>query len=127
MEPNKFYMHVSSWIKSYRSPDALFWLRKFINNSGQPWEIKEKLHHEIDLKISGLKNMPSFALKNGDYYLVDDEGHAKVFTTRFSAVCKLAELKMKGYEAALQPGSVFYRIRLTEPAPIEWLSVESCN
>lgn len=119
MEPNRFYTHVSSWIKSYRNPEALHWLRKFINNSGQPLEVREKLHAEIDLKVSGLKHKPAFAMKNGEYFLVDNEGHQKVFTTRFSAVCKVAELKMKGYEAELHPGTVFYRIKLTEPAPME--------
>lgn len=116
MEPNKFYAHVSSWIKSYRNPEALQWLRKFINNSGQPLDIRERLHEEIDWKIAGLRSRPAFALQNGDGYLVDDEGHPKVFTTRFSAVCKLSELKMKGYNVELKPGSVFYRIKLVAPA-----------
>jgi len=119
MEPNKFYAHVSSWIKSYRNPEALHWLRKFINSSGQPHEIIDKLHEEIDWKVAGLKQRPAFTKKNGDHYLVDEEGHLKVFTTRFSAVCKVAELKMKGYEVELKPGNVFYRIILTEPAPID--------
>jgi hypothetical protein len=119
MEANKFYNHVSSWIKSYRNAEALHWLRKFINNSQQPEAIKDKLHAEIDWKIEGLKQKPAFAMNNGTCYLADDEGHPKVFTTRFSAVCKVAELKMKGYEAELKPGSVFYRIKLTQPAPME--------
>lgn len=121
MESNKFYVHVSSWIKSYRNSEALFWLRKFINSSGQPREVKEKLHTEIDRKIAGLQHQPVFTQRNGLCFLADSEGHPKVFTTRFSAVCKVAELKLSGYDAELYPGSVFYRIRITEPAPIEAL------
>ncbi len=117
MESNQFYECVSGWIKSYRNPEALQWLRKFVNNSLQPQEVKEKLHCEIDWKIAGLQHQPAFAEKQGLTYLVDDNGHPKVFTTRFSALCKVAELKMKGYEVELKPGSVFYRIQLT-PAPI---------
>jgi hypothetical protein len=125
MEPNKFYVHVSSWIKSYRDADALHWLRKFINQSGQPYEIKEKLHAEIDGKIAGLKHRPHFAPTNGDHILADEQGHPKVFTTRYSAVCKVAELKMKGYEVELKPGSAFYRIKLTKSAPVEEFLINS--
>ncbi len=119
MEANKFYNHVSSWIKSYRNAEALQRLRAFINSSTQPVDIKEKLNGEIDRKIAGLKQRPMFAMNNGICYLADSEGHPQVFTTRFSAVCKLAELKMNGYDAELKPGSVFYRIQINEPAPME--------
>src|SRR5262245_61419156 len=107
MESNKFYMHVSSWIKSYRSAEALHWLRKFINSSLQPNEVKEKLHSEIDWKVAGLQQKPYFGRKNDEHYLIDDQGHPKVFTTRYSAVAKLAELRMYGYSVELKPGNVF--------------------
>jgi hypothetical protein len=126
MEQQKFYDHVSKWIKSYHNADALEWLRKFINSSQQPVHIKEKLHREIDIKIAALKNKPCFADINGDTWLVDYEGHPRVYTTRFSAIVKLAELKMRGYNAELAPGNVFYRIRLAEPAPIDELAACGC-
>src|ERR1700754_120022 len=104
MDQQKFYSHVSSWIKSYHNADALEWLRRFINSSQQPVEVKKKLHREIDLKIAVLKNKPCFAEVSGSTYLADHHGHPKVYTTRFSAICKVAELKMRGYEAELMPG-----------------------
>ncbi len=118
MEPTKFYDHVSSWIKSYRNPDALEWLRNFIENSNQPATIRTRLQEEIDFKIAGLRMRPCFAHENGDCILLDEDGNPRVFTTRFSAICKVAELKMKGYSVELKPGSVFYRIKLSQPAPI---------
>jgi hypothetical protein len=115
MEQNKFYEHVSSWIGSYHNPEALEWLRRFVNNSFQAQEVKEQLHREIDWKICSLRNRPCFSEVGEDLFLVDEQGHPKVYTTRFSAICKLAELKLKGYDAELKPGSVFYRITLTQP------------
>jgi len=123
METNKFYEHVSSWINSYTNPEALEWLRRFVNNSFQSQAVKEQLHREIDWKIAGLRNRPAFGEVNGDTFLVDEQGHPRVYTTRFSAICKLAELKMKGYEAELRPGDVFYRIALQHPRPDEAVAV----
>lgn len=119
METNKFYEHVSSWINSYTNPEALEWLRRFVNNSFQSRAVKEQLHKEIDWKIAGLRNRPVFTEVGDDTFLVDELGHPRVYTTRFSAICKLAELKVKGYEAELRPGDVFYRIVLQPSAPID--------
>lgn len=119
MEAEKFYNHVSQWVRSYHNVDSLEWLRKFITSSQQPIDTKEKLHKEIDNKLFQLKNAPVFQVVDGDNYLVDYEGHPRVYTTRFSAICKVAELKMRGYAAELVPGNVFYRIRSAEPEPIE--------
>lgn len=126
MDQQKFYNHVSSWIKSYHNAEALEWLRRFVNNSRQPAAVKEKLHREIDIKIATLKNKPCFAAVSGDTYLVDTYGHPKVYTTRFSAICKVAELKMRGYEAELVQGSAFFRIRLAESAPIDNMAAYGC-
>lgn len=122
MEPNKFYEHVSNWVKSYRNADALEWLRNFIDNSLQPVEIQNKLHREIDMKVAGLRHLPCFATTasgDNERVLLNEDGHAKVFTTRFSAICKVAELKMKGYSVELKPGDAFYRIKLTQTALID--------
>lgn len=121
MEAEKFYTHVSKWIKSYHNADALEWLRKFINTSQQPDETKQRLHREIDWKIAALKNAPEFREIDGVRYLVDYEGNPKVYTTRFSAICKVAELKMRGFAAELVPGTVFYRIKCTEPVATDKL------
>lgn len=119
MENEKnFYEHVSSWIKSYHNPDALHWLRRFINNSSEPLDIKEQLHREIDWKVAALRQQPCFNDAQGMGYLVDDSGHPRIYTTRFAAICKVAELKLKGYDVELQPGDVFYKIKLADPAPI---------
>lgn len=95
-----FYQHVSSWIKSYHNPDALYWLRRFINNSTEPLHIKEQLHREIDYKDAALRNQPFFCNALGQYFLVDHAGHPRIYTTRFAAICKVAELKLKGYDVA---------------------------
>jgi len=118
MEQNNFYRHVSSWISSYRDPDALEWLRKFVNSSLQPVTVKNRLHREIDMKAARLRDRPVFTERNGEYFLADDHGHPRLYTTRFSAVCKVAELKLKGYPAELKTGSAFYRISVHQPAPI---------
>ena len=118
MEQMNFYRHVSSWISSYRDPDALEWLRRFVNSSQQPIAVKQKLQDEIDRKADHLRNRPAWTLHNGEYYLADDHGHPRVYTTRFSAVCKVAELKLKGYSVELKPGSAFYRIIAHQPAPV---------
>lgn len=118
MEANQFYACVSSWIKSCRNTESLQWLRRFVNSSLQHHGVKEQLHREMDQKLARLQHLPCFAEKLGHTYLADDNGHPKVFTTRFSAICKVTELKMKGYEVELKPGSVFYKIKLTTPAPI---------
>lgn len=119
IQEDKFYMYVSSWIKSYRNPDGLHWLRKFIDNSDQSVTVKMKLHQEIYDKLAGLKQTPNFQDKGGTMYLVDSEGQAKVFTTRFSAVCKTIELIRKGYDVEYVQGSVFYRIRLNSIQEVE--------
>jgi hypothetical protein len=119
METNKFYEHVSSWINSYQNPEALEWLRRFVNNSFQSQAVKEQLHREIDWKIAGLRNRPAFGEVGSDTFLVDELGNPRVYTTRFSAICKLAELKMKGYDAELRPGDVFYRIALQNENPVD--------
>lgn len=117
-----FYDHVSSWIKGYHSADGLHYLRRFVNNSHEPVQVKEQLHREIDFKYASLNNLPYFCNTNGSYYLCDDAGHPRIYTTRFAAICKVAELKLKGYNAMLQPGEVFYRIALEDAAPMNQLA-----
>lgn len=109
MDAQTFYMHVSSWIKSYRNKESLNHMRRFIDNSQQPDDIKELLQKEIDLRLIRLNSWPVFA-EEGERYLLDENNQPKIFTTRFAAICKLAELNLKGYNAELKPGAVFYRI-----------------
>jgi hypothetical protein len=118
MTQDYYYKHVSGWIKTYRDTEALGWLRRFINNSTQPHEIKDRLHKEIDLKMAGLEQKPHFTEMNGITLLADAHGHPEVFTTRFSALCKLTELQLKGYNVSLKPGKVFYRIKLNEQVAV---------
>lgn len=118
MEPQTFYTHVSNWIKSYRNADGLVWIERFINNSSQPYAIKTKLLDEVEAKQAGLTGKPKFGMRNGANVLLDEEGSQKVYTTRFSAMCKLSQLKMAGYNVELLPGQYFYRIELLEEQPI---------
>jgi hypothetical protein len=113
MEQNKFYNSVSGWIASCTTATQLGWIQRMVEHSHECSEIKAKLRQEAIDKMNGLGNAPAVDPAN---FLLDDHGHPQVYTTRFSAVCKLASLKMKGYDAELVPGDVFYRIRLVEPA-----------
>lgn len=119
MEQNTFYNHVSSWIKSYRNPEALAFLTKFITGSQQPDEVKAKLLEEVEHRIASLTGTPGFTEKNGVSYLVDGNGHPKLFTTRFGAITEIATLKMKGYDVELVTGTSFYRIKLNAPLPVQ--------
>lgn len=116
MDSNKFYDHVSSWIKSYHNAEAMDWLRKFIENAQQPRDIKDLLIRQIERKTATIKAIPYFCEVNGVRYLMDKEGYPHVFTTRYSANAKLIELRAKGYEVSLVPGDVFFRIKLVQPA-----------
>lgn len=118
MDTNKFYTHVSSWIKSYQNADALEWLRRFVNNSLQPERIKQQLHQEIDCQIAGIKSSPRFSMVNGDIYLIDDTGIPEIFTNKLNAVCKATELRMRGYAPELLQDGDYYRIRLIRSALI---------
>ncbi len=117
MQQNIFYNRVSSWIRSYRNPEALNWLRNFVDNSKEPAEIKMQLYREIDYKESRLRQMPSFTSTPCGTYLADEKGEPRVYATRFGAVCKLAELALKGYEVELLQTGTQYMITLSEPAP----------
>ncbi len=118
MEQNFFYRHVSKWIRSYYNADALEWLHRFINNSNEPAEVKVRLHREVDRKIASLRNMPYFSLHDDMQLLMDKEGYPMIFTTRYAAMNKLAELTVMGYDVRLLEGNAFYRIQLIQPAPI---------
>lgn len=123
MEQTMFYKHVSSWIDSYYNAEALEWLHRFVNNSPQEGEIKERLHMEIDRKIASLTDAPFFCKYDGMEMLMDEtlkeNQHPKVFTTRYAALNKVIELRTKGYDARLVEGNAFYRIQLVQPAPID--------
>lgn len=118
MKENMFYNRVSSWIRSYRNPEALNWLRNFVDNSTEPAAVKLQLYREIDYKETRLRAMPSFTCSNEGTYLADENGAPRVYATRFGAVCKLAELALKGYEVELELTGTQYRITLSEPAPV---------
>ena len=77
MEQNMFYDHVSSWIDSYFNPEALQWMRRFVDNSAQPRDIKDSLHQKIDRKLATLRNVPVFEDRNGIKLLMDKQGHPR--------------------------------------------------
>lgn len=122
MKENMFYNRVSSWIRSYRNPEALDWLRRFVDNSTEPEAVKRQLYREIDYKETRLRQMPGFTVSNGSTYLADDKGEVRVYATRFSAVCKLAELALKGYEVELEQTGTQFRITLSAPAPVKGMN-----
>lgn len=122
MEKNMFYNHVSSWIESYYNAEALEWLRRFINNSDQAYEIKNRLEREVDRKIASLTNMPFFGKYDDMQLLMDERCHPQIFTTRYAAMSKVAQLRIMGYDARLLEGGVFFRIQLVQPAPINFIS-----
>ena len=122
MKENMFYNRVSSWIRSYRNPDALNWLRNFVDNSTEPAEVKMQLYREINYKETRLRQMPSFTCKADGTYLADETGAPRVYATRFGAVCKLAELALKGYEVELLQSGTQYRITLSAPAPVNGMN-----
>lgn len=114
---NTFYQHVSSWIASYQNPDSIHFLRRFVSNSNESREIKEQLFKLIDIKYAQLRGIPAFSKYKGELYLVDSTGHPRIYTTRFAAICKVAELKLIGYDVELDPGEVFYRIKVKDVTP----------
>lgn len=124
MEKSMFYKHVSGWIDSYYNAEALEWLHRFVNNSTQPVDVKERLHMEIDRKIASLTNAPFFCKHDGMKLLMDqdlnDQEHPQIFTTRYAAMSKVIELRLMGYDVRLLEGNTFYRIQLIQPAPIHF-------
>jgi hypothetical protein len=122
MKENIFYNRVSSWIRSYRNPEALEWLRRFVDNSTEPAEVKVQLYREIDYKETRLRQMPSFTCVSEGTFLADENGGVRVYNTRFSAVCKLAELALKGYEVELKQEGTQFRITLSAPAPVSGMN-----
>lgn len=123
MEKNMFYNHVSSWIDSYYNPAALDWLRRFINNSAQPQEVRDRLNREVDRKIASLTNQPCFSKYEGMQLLMDEHCHPQVFTTRFSAMSKVAQLRIMGYDARVIEGNAFFRIQLVTAQPVQFTEI----
>lgn len=117
-----FYNHVSSWIDSYYNAEALEWLRRFICNSSQPQEVIDRLQREVDRKMASLTNMPFFGACDGMQLLMDEHCHPQVFTTRYAAMSKVAQLRIMGYDARLLEGNAFYRIQLVQSAPVNFIS-----
>lgn len=62
---------------------------------------------------------PQLVEKDGEHYLADQHGQPKVFTTRYSALATVVALKAQGHDAALCPGSVFYRIVVNVKETVE--------
>ena len=110
-----FQERVSSWIRSYRNPEAMDWLRKFVDNSTEPDEVKQQLYREISYKEARLRAKPAFVQDGNDVFLMNQSGKAYEYGTRFSAVCKLAELALKGYEVELVQSGAIYKIKLLGP------------
>ncbi|MEZ5018371.1 MAG: hypothetical protein R2800_15025 [Flavipsychrobacter sp.] len=120
MNNEMYYEQVKRWIDSYRDAGPLSWLRRFVDNSQQPEEVKQRLYREIDRKIACLNKTPWFAKWNDDIrYLMDQNGYPEVFTTRYSAVNKIIQLRKYGFDVRLIKGSAFFRIQLIQSAPID--------
>lgn len=109
---NAFYKHVSSWIDGYYNAESLEWLRRFVDNSDQPEDIKKALNKEIDLKVAYITGTPAFSVTNGKTYLVDKHGNADVITTHYAAMNKKAQLDKLGYITELESTGTFYKIVL---------------
>lgn len=118
MDKNLFYNHVSSWIDSYHNAAALDWLRRFINNSHQPQEVKDRLNREVDRKIASLTGAPYFSEYEGMNLLMDEHCRPQIFTTRYQAMSKVAQLRIMGYDARILEGNAFYRIQLATTLPV---------
>lgn len=113
MNSEMYYQQVKRWIGTYRDAAPLSWLRRFVDNSQQPKEIKDKLHNEINKKIAQIENKPWFAKwKDDKKYLTDNNGYPEIYTTRFAAMNKLIQLKKQGYDVDLHKGMAFFRIEL---------------
>lgn len=122
MEKSMFYTHVSSWIESYYNAEALEWLRRFVNNSGQGQEVKDRLQREIDRKIAALTDMPFLGLYDGMQLLMDQHCHPHIFTTRYAANSKVTQLRIMGFDARLLEGGAFFRVQLVQPMPVNFIS-----
>ncbi len=113
---NIFYNRVSGWVKAYRNTDALDWVRKFVNNSEQSQDIKDKLHKEIDYKEQKLRAKAGFVTHENEQYLATDKGELAKWHTRFGVVCKCAELALKGYDVeVVQKAEDLFLIKLNSP------------
>lgn len=122
MEQHIFYNHVSNWVRSHRNPETIETLRNFVDKALQPAEVKERLYREIDYKESILLRQPSFTVNNTTTYLADEDGTPRFYASRFSAVCKLAELTLKGYDVELEQNNNQYFITLSRTAPVNSMS-----
>lgn len=110
IQPNTFYRTVSGWVRTYRNPDSLENLKNYVDASAQPADIKEQLYREIDYKVKQLKAMPLFVKKGDLFYLADDNGEIRLFPKRFTAICKMCELVLKGYDVHLSEQAAGYYI-----------------
>jgi hypothetical protein len=118
MKKNNFFNHVSKWIASYDNIEALEWLRKFIDQSSQPENIKINLRIKLQKRIHSIIQSPKFTKINGDVYLMDEYGLPGIFDKKYTAVKKIVELKQLGFTATIMQDSNYYRIRLTHSAPV---------
>jgi len=123
MEQNIFYNHVSNWVRSHRNPETMETLRNFVDKALQPAEVKEKLYREIAYKESILRRQPTFVVTEEHTLLADESGQPRVYASRFSAVCKLAELTLKSYSVELLQNNHLFYIILSEPAPVNSIGV----
>lgn len=118
MVENNFFNHVSKWIASYNDTEALEWLRKFIDQSSQPEEVKVGLRIKLQKRIFSIKNSPKFTKVHEDIYLMDEYGLPGVFDKKFTAVKKIIQLKQLGFSATIMQDYNYYRVRLINPALI---------
>lgn len=109
-----FYLTVVNWIHSCRTPEAAENLRAFVDNSLQSDYIKETLHREIDYKVKKLTDLPAFVEIDGLYYLANAVGEKRVFVNRIMAICKMADLMLKGYDVYLSPDGSNYNLIISE-------------
>lgn len=122
MSTNIFFNHVSSWIDSYYNADSMEWLRRFIDNSQQPDDIKSKLQGLVDKRQAVIKGTPYFKPFDGKSILMDtalkNTDHPKLFTSRYRALCEVTKLRLAGYDAAVDDNKTFFRVKLLSASTI---------
>lgn len=114
-----FINKVIGWIKGYNHPGCINQLdeqiRKFVDNSDKPEDVKKYLNAFIDMQLATIKGIPWFATdeKDGCKYLADNNAHIKVYTWKLGAGPEFLKWYLLGYPVELVKVGVFYRIKLT--------------
>lgn len=117
MTHNEQYATICSWINSYENPDAVMSFRKYVDNTQLPDEMKEQLQLQINCRVAHLNNEPYFHHIDGEFYLMNENGAVRMFTS-FGALVVSIVLKLRGFKVKMMPGD-FYKVALHEVIPVE--------